>query len=180
MHDSWMSPTVRVARSAVHDRGIVAVSGIAQGEPILVWGGPSYTERAGALQARKQNRAVMQWDDDVFSCAVEGEGKDEEPFLVNHSCDPNAWMSGACTICARRDIAPGEEITVDYALWETDEDHVAAWTCRCGSPLCRGRVTGADWKDAGLRERYRGHFSPFLTKRIEREQSGTAPAGQSA
>ena len=156
----------------MHGRGIVAVSKIAQAEPILGWGGVSYTNKAGAVEALRQGRAVMQWDDDVFSCEVEGESEDEGPFLVNHSCDPNAWMAGAYTICARRDISAGEEITADYALWETDESHVSSRLCHCGSPLCRVRIAGADWKNASLRERYRGHFSPFLTKRIEEEETG--------
>jgi len=34
----------------------------------------------------------------------------------NHSCDSNLWMRDPFTLEARRDIAPGEEITVDYAL----------------------------------------------------------------
>ncbi|MFC1705852.1 SET domain-containing protein [Planctomycetota bacterium] len=163
MNKSWMSRKVRVAPNSVRGRGIVAFAHIVMGEPILVWGGAGYTNAAGV----QHNKAVMQWDDNVFSCEVGGE--DEEPFLVNHSCDPNAWMSDAFTICARRDIGPGEEITADYALWEADESYVSPWVCRCGSQLCRGRVTGTDWKDPNLQKRYRSHFSPLLNKRIERD-----------
>jgi hypothetical protein len=54
---------------------------------------------------------------------------------------------------------------VDYALFTAQPGW--AMHCRCGSPLCRHRVTGNDWKLAGLRERYRGHFSPFINDRIE-------------
>jgi uncharacterized protein len=169
MHESWMSPKVKVRQSTVHGRGIVAVSAIACDEAILVWGGASYTDKGGALEALKKGRLVMQWDDDVFSREVEDVEGDDDPFLINHSCDPNAWMNDAYTICARRDIGPGEEITADYALWESDESHVSSWFCNCGSPRCRGRITGVDWKEPGLRERYRGHFSPLLNKRIERD-----------
>jgi hypothetical protein len=49
-------------------------------------------------------------------------------------------------------------ITADYALWEADERFVSRWECRCGSTLCRGRITGNDWKDKGLQERYKGHL----------------------
>ena len=168
MHESWMSPNVRLARSAVEGRGIFAVSTIARDETILVWGGPSYTDRAGALRARAEGKGVMQWDEDVFSHEIEG-GM-EDAFLLNHSCDPNAWMADAYTITARKEIAPGEEITADYALWETEATDETSWICRCGSPLCRGRNTGNDWMDARLQERYRGHFSPLLEKRIERAE----------
>jgi len=169
MHESWMSPKVKVRQSEVHGRGIVAVSEIAKDESILVWGGASYTNKAGALEALRQGKGVMQWDDDVFSCEVEGDDSDDEAFLINHSCDPNAWRSDAYTICARREIHPGEEITADYALWLFEEGRVSSWRCHCGSHLCRGQVTGADWKDPGLRERYHGHFSPLLNKRIAQE-----------
>lgn len=172
MHDSWLSPKVRVAPSPVHGRGIFAAADIAQGERILVWGGVSYTDESGAEEARRQGRGVMQWDDDVFSVEVDGEDG-QEPFRINHSCDPNAWMAGAFTIIARRQIGQGEEVTTDYALWESDETSVAPWPCACGSRLCRGRITGVDWRDLALQERYRGHFSPLLNGRIERVGGGS-------
>jgi len=40
--------------------------------------------------------------------------------------------------------------------------------CRCGSPLCRGVITGDDWRRTDLQARYRGHFSPFIDARIAR------------
>jgi uncharacterized protein len=85
---------------------------------------------------------------------------------LNHSCDPNVWMVDEVTLAARRDMAKGEELAADYALWEEDENHVMRWTCSCGSPFCRGRVTGRDWRLRDLRERYRWHFSPFINDRI--------------
>ena len=87
---------------------------------------------------------------------------------VNHSCDPNMWMADAYTLITSRDIKSGEELTADYALWEADESYVSKWKCKCGSPLCRGRVTGVDWKKPDLQNRYKEHFSPLLNKRIQR------------
>jgi hypothetical protein len=69
---------------------------------------------------------------------------------------------------ARRDIAAGEELTFDYALCTVN----SAWhidPCACGSPLCRRRVTGDDWRRKDLQQRYAGHFSPFINERIARE-----------
>ena len=40
--------------------------------------------------------------------------------------------------------------------------------CRCGSPLCRGRVTDSDWRIPELQERYDGWFSWYLQRRIVR------------
>jgi hypothetical protein len=42
--------------------------------------------------------------------------------------------------------------------------------CACGSPLCRGRVTGDDWQRHDLQARYAGYFSPYLQRRIERSR----------
>ena len=39
--------------------------------------------------------------------------------------------------------------------------------CYCGAHNCRGRVTGNDWKNPELWERYHGYFSPYLARRIE-------------
>jgi uncharacterized protein len=67
---------------------------------------------------------------------------------------------------ARRDILPGEELTVDYAL-HTDD---ASWSmpCRCGSSVCRHVVKGDDWRLPELQRHYAGHFSPFIDERIRR------------
>jgi uncharacterized protein len=87
---------------------------------------------------------------------------------INHSCDSNLWMADEATVVTRRDVADGEELTVDYALFTTDP----AWTmdCNCGSPVCRRLVRGHDWKLPEVQNRYRGHFSPFINRRIAERQ----------
>jgi SET domain-containing protein len=35
---------------------------------------------------------------------------------VNHSCEPNVGMGGNVLLVSMRDIAPGGELTIDYAL----------------------------------------------------------------
>ena len=59
--------------------------------------------------------------------------------FINHSCDPNTFMR--CTparaeFYARRDIAAGEELTVDYM----DSHHDGRLACRCGTARCRGYI----------------------------------------
>ncbi|GIM88694.1 SET domain-containing protein [Paractinoplanes toevensis] len=82
----------------------------------------------------------------------------------NHGCDPNLWWSAPYTLAARRDIAAGEELTNDYATSTGEEDFVMP--CRCGSPLCRGSVTGNDWSRPDLQRRYGDHWVPDLLARI--------------
>ncbi len=67
----------------------------------------------------------------------------DDAFFMNHSCDPTVWWENE-TLVARRDIAPGEEITYDYGTDFTAFDR--GFTCRCGSPMCRGYLRKDDWK----------------------------------
>jgi uncharacterized protein len=56
---------------------------------------------------------------------------------TNHSCKPNARLcirQGRVEFYALRDIAPGEEITVDYG----ETHHEGQLKCRCGAPGCVG------------------------------------------
>ena len=36
----------------------------------------------------------------------------------------------------------------------------------CGTPSCRGLITGGDWKLPELQERYAGFFSSYITRKI--------------
>jgi hypothetical protein len=160
---NWINPKIATNRSPIHGRGIFAVKDIDKGELLIIWR-ECYTNKVGAMKAIQEGKGIMQWDDDVFSYETDIH---KEDYMINHSCDPNSWMADSYTLEARRKIGKGEEITVDIALFESDEDSVSSWRCNCGSPVCRGRVTGKDWMRKDLRKRYKGHFSPLLNKRIE-------------
>lgn len=59
--------------------------------------------------------------------------------FINHSCDSNTYFRCTDTraeIYARRDIAPGEELTVDYG----ESHHDGKLPCRCGAANCRGYI----------------------------------------
>nr|WP_277350059.1 SET domain-containing protein-lysine N-methyltransferase [Nonomuraea sp. FMUSA5-5] len=93
---------------------------------------------------------------------------------ANHSCDPNLWWTGPYTLAARRDLRPGEEVTSDYATSTADPGF--ALDCRCGTPLCRGRVTGADWRRPDLVRRYGDHWVPALLDLIVNPVPQSSPA----
>ena len=162
-HRTWLSPRIEISASPIHGKGMFASSDFRKRETVLIWG-DCYTDRAGAMKAREQGKGTMQWDDDIFSYET---SENSDNYVINHSCDPNCWMIDAYTLTARRDIGTGEEITVDCALFGAEEDFVSSWDCRCGSALCRRKVTGRDWRDKELQQRYEGHFSPLINKRIQ-------------
>jgi hypothetical protein len=69
---------------------------------------------------------------------------------MNHSCDPSTAFSDGgeeyvAVMVATRDLAPGDELTYEYATSENC-DLCPAWECSCGAPRCRRRVTHADWR----------------------------------
>lgn len=86
-------------------------------------------------------------------------------LYTNHSCDPTIWWEDEGTMSARRDIDEGEELTFDYGSSETIE--TAIRTCGCGSKDCRKLITPEDWKRKDLQEKYKGHFMPYLQKKID-------------
>ena len=83
---------------------------------------------------------------------------------LNHSCEPNLGLQGQIVYVALRDIRIGEELTFDDAM---TDDVPYEMTCRCGTPNCRGTITGQDWKKPELQGRYDGYFSWFIQRRID-------------
>ncbi len=80
---------------------------------------------------------------------------------VNHSCDPSAWLQGL-DVVARRDLATGEEITLDYATFY-NELH-PDFECACGSEACRGTIRGWDYLEDFV-ERYGEHVSDYVRRK---------------
>lgn len=77
---------------------------------------------------------------------------------INHSCDPNTWLEGL-DVVARRDIALGEELTMDYCTFCGPT--MAAFDCGCGSSGCRKRITGEDCRGPAV-EKYGRHVSDYV------------------
>ena len=60
-----------------------------------------------------------------------------ETIYLNHSCAPNCFLEeaeGRVYVGAERDIAAGEELTIDYAY----DANTPLEPCRCGAAECRG------------------------------------------
>ena len=78
----------------------------------------------------------------VIDAGVDG----NDARFINHSCAPNCEAvdeRSRIYIEAIRDIAPGEELTYDYA-YERDGTEDETWekvyVCKCGAPTCRGTI----------------------------------------
>lgn len=73
-------------------------------------------------------------------------------------------MQDQLSVVARRSIRAGEVVTIDYAMCMTSP--ILDLACECGEPICRGRITGDDWKKRALQERYKGLFVGYIERRI--------------
>jgi hypothetical protein len=144
---SWLNPKIEIRPSPTHSRGLFARVPITKGEVVVVWGaGSGYVRKSG-----------------------------EDPsYFRNHSCDPNTWMEDEVTSTARRNIEANEELTIDYAMYETDENRIIIEECVCGSVNCRKRITGRDWRRRDLQEQYEGHFLPVINTRIAALQASSS------
>lgn len=160
---SYMSPRIQAQRVSGGSWGVFAQGPLAAGELLLVWGGRIIsTDEFNDLPKSKQVRSVQIEESLYLVTETFGEPTD----YVNHSCDPNAGLSGQVALVALHDIDEGSEIVYDYAM--TDGSAYDEFECGCGAPSCRGRVTGVDWREPALWGRYAGHFSPYLQRRIDR------------
>lgn len=162
---SWVDRRLEVRQSPIHGRGVFATAPILPGEVVIIWGGVLFTlDDVQAGRAALHSYAAIRCG--VFLGHPVEQGNSPDDF-VNHSCDPNIWMTDETTWATRREIAAGDEVTSDCAIyWGPDGDPWAAWECHCGSTLCRKVFTSDDWQRQDLHQRYGDHFAPYINERI--------------
>jgi uncharacterized protein len=161
---TYRSPSTEVRPSPIQGKGLFATRAIKPGEIVAVKGGHVLTKPVWTALERDLGPADIQISDDLFIAPVTRTQRDGSMLYTNHSCDPNLAIQGQIVLVAMRDIAPGEELTID---WATTDDGDHEMQCRCGSALCRGTVTGKDWMKRELQEKYRGWFCWFLQRKID-------------
>jgi len=146
------------------DSRVIATRAIPRGWIVAVFGGVLLDGHAlrAATPGVHLGRVVLQVDEDAYLFST----MDSPADWINHSCDPTCGLRGQVSLVALRTIAPGEELTFDYAT--ADGSPYDEFVCRCGAPCCRGNIRGDDWRRPELWARYDGHFSPYLEKRIGR------------
>lgn len=158
---NWLTPKAEPRMTHGKGFGSFAIEPIKAGETVAAFGGYVMNrETLDRLDADRQSRS-MQIDDDLYMVSAE---QAEPGDFVNHSCDPCCGIVGAVLVVALRDIAVDEELTFDYAM--ADASDYDEFSCQCGSPQCRGTVTGRDWREVMLQEKYKGWFSSYLERRI--------------
>jgi len=151
----------------VRGHGLYAAHDLAAGERIYqleerphILVSRSYVERTWDARHREffrhfayplTDEVYVIWDDDP-----------DQWKPINHSCDPNAWVTGL-DLHARRPIAAGEEITMDYATMYAEQ--LVSFACRCGTALCRSSWREDDYRQAWFRDRYGDHVSDYIRRK---------------
>ena len=162
-------------------RGVFATRPFATGELLAMWGGWIISTAELNRLSNKERTFAVQVEEDLY--LVTPRAKVGSADFINHSCNPNAGLSGAISLVAMRPIFPGDEVCYDYAMADSNPD--LGFGCRCGSSVCRGEVSGGDWRLPELRASYEGFFSPYLQRRIQAERLNggahvTVPGGAQA
>jgi hypothetical protein len=162
----WLHPHIQVLPSAIHGRGLFAAQPLVAGAVVATLAGRLVSGKElhqllADVNASQRYLDTICVDDNVHLVLPPG----QPIHYGNHSCDPNLWHVGACTLATRRDVGAGEELTVDYATQTTAADF--QMPCRCRAPTCRHIITGNDWQIPPWRARYQGHVVPAVAKRIE-------------
>lgn len=153
--------------------GVFTCEPIHAGELLAVWEGRLIRPQELEQLSAERRRLTVQVEENLYLVSLDGP---EPADLFNHSCEPNAGMSGQIALVSMRKIQPGEEVCFDYAM--TDGSPYDEFDCQCGSPSCRKRITGNDWQNLLLQQSYQGYFSPYLQRRIERMEKMSAVVTQ--
>jgi len=89
--------------------------------------------------------------------------------FFNHSCAPNCGLlvrrgAPVVEVHALRAVEAGEELTLDYATFESEVLFVPG-PCLCRAPSCRGRVAGYHELPDELRAAYGPYIAEYLRTR---------------
>lgn len=160
---SYRSPKTVVKPSGIVGRGLFATEPIARGEIVCVKGGHLIDRATLERHRAVVNESDMQVADDLFLAPLSADEFEGVMMFLNHSCEPNVGVQGQIVFVAMRDVAAGEELTLDYGTVDHDAEPM---TCVCGAVACRGVVTGDDWRRPELRVKYGDHFAWHLLRRM--------------
>ena len=149
--------------SAIAGRGLFAAADFRPNDVVAVKGGHFVDSVTLSSLPPHLRETEIQIADNLHLAAVSDAEFDDVMLFLNHSCEPNVGLLGNVVFVAMTNIAAGDELTTDYALFD---DHDERMECRCGRPRCRRIVSGRDWQRRDLQQRYRGYFSAYLQSRM--------------
>ena len=137
LRPAYQKYAVEVRPSAIDGQGAFAAEPIVSTRKIGEIRGESITVAQARIRATRSERIMIVELSDRK--AIDFSRSADPMRYTNHSCAPNARLcirQGRVEFYALRDIAPGEEITVNYG----ETHHEGRLACRCGAPGCVGSL----------------------------------------
>jgi uncharacterized protein len=128
---------VNAAPSPIDGHGAFAAEPIPARRKIGEVRGESISVREARVRAKNRQRIMIV--EVSAKRAIDATQSTDALRFTNHSCAPNATMrirNGRIELYAMRDVAQGEELTVNYG----ETHHGGRLACRCGAPQCSGRL----------------------------------------
>lgn len=125
-----------IRSSAIHAAGCYTTTAIRKGTRVAEYTGHRLTKNQ-ADEAYADTHITYLFGLGSGRIVIDGHAT---AMFINHSCDPNCQteeIEGHVWIKAIRNIAPAEEITYDYCLYDGGEDDAI---CNCGALKCRGTM----------------------------------------
>lgn len=152
---------VSVREVSLGYRCLIAEAKIPRGTIIARDGGTVVTSIEDVLPEKKYAVLI---DDGLWLALNNYDDLDALSFM-NHSCESNVARIGGLVYFAKADIAPGDELTIDYAALASNFQN---WTlqCGCGSKRCRKTVTSLDWQNPLIAKELWNEWLPFIQKKI--------------
>jgi len=134
LEEEKTSRSLFVTKSQLHGLGCFSTVRFLKGYRIAEYAGEKISRREAMRRMKRANgKRISELEAEWY---IDGSVGGNQTRYINHSCDPNAdafVVGGSLFIFALREIAPGEEITVDYLnSFEQDQS-----VCQCRTASCR-------------------------------------------
>lgn len=127
---------MRVGKSKIHRWGVYAGERIPARRKVIEYTGEKINRKETKRRDARPLHYLFTLDNYwTLDGAVGGSGAE----FINHCCEPNLRamvLRGHILYISKRDIQPGEELTIDYRFAK----NVEKVECRCGAKNCRGTI----------------------------------------
>ncbi len=111
-------------------------------------------------ETRRKIKSFCVIDEDGEYCVPLDLNNMGTSWYFNHSCASNVAYDKKGSFIAIGPIKKDEELFLDYGRMFTDPKF--KMKCACGSPECRGLITGNDWLDPEFRKKNIGLMWPDM------------------
>jgi uncharacterized protein len=159
-----------IRSSAIHAAGCYATAAFRKGARVAEYTGPRLT-KSQADTAYEDSPITYLFGLGDGKIVIDGHCM---AMFINHSCDPNCEtreQDGRIWVTAIRNIAPGDEITYDYCLYDGGDDEAI---CNCGAAKCRGSM----YSKEEIRRRKAAAKKAQKKKHIARKPAGARALGR--